>query len=48
MNFFFQNSLSKGIDKVIDKVILEGGVTRRGKNWNHVFILAIPLLLLKQ
>ena len=34
--------------KVIDLVILEEGVTRGGKNWNHVFLLAIPLILMKQ
>ena len=29
----------------IDQVILEGGVTQRGKNWDHVFQFAIALLL---
>ena len=31
----------------IDQVILEGGVTQREKNWDHIFLLAIPFLLMK-
>ena len=34
--------------KMVTVVISEGGFTRRGKNWDHVFLLAIPLLLMKQ
>ena len=34
--------------KLIDQVILEGGVIWRGENWDHVFLLAVPLLLMKQ
>ena len=30
---------------VIDQVILEGGVIRRGKNWDHVFSVSYTITI---
>ena len=51
--FYFINSVYMYLKflstvRYIDQVILEEGVTLREENWDHVFLLPIPLLFMKQ